>query len=89
MVQLYLKNLDAIVPVAIHSLVGFKRIHLAPGEIKTVDFSLPPAAFYVYDDAGERQIQKGRYDLFVGGGQPGKGNVPACTDVISARISLH
>jgi beta-glucosidase len=59
-VQIYLSNLNATVPVPKYALVGFKRVNLQPGETRTVSFSIPSNAFSV----------PGRFGIFAGGGQP-------------------
>ena len=69
-VQLYLSNLGASVPVPIHALKGFKRIHLQPGETKTVTFSVSPEAFSVIDENNKRVIKPGLFEFTVGGCQP-------------------
>jgi beta-glucosidase len=52
------------------TLKGFKRIHLNPGESSTVNFVLPPNDFSVFNGKNEREILKGKFEIFVGGGQP-------------------
>ena len=69
-VQLYLSDVDASVPVPIRQLVGFKRVHLEPGETQTVSFTVEPDQFAVIDDAGQRVIEPGRFRLSVSGRQP-------------------
>jgi beta-glucosidase len=69
-IQLYLSNTGASVPVALRSLKGFKRIHLLPGENKLVKFSIPPDAFSIINDANEKVIIPGSFTFFVGGHQP-------------------
>lgn len=69
-VQVYLSNKDKKRSRAIHSLKGFKRIHLQAGEMKTLDFVLSPNDFSIYNDNREQQILPGEFELFVGGGQP-------------------
>jgi len=69
-VQLYLSNLGASVPVPIRALKGFKRIHLQPGEAKTVTFSVSPEAFSVIDEQNKRVIKPGLFEFTVGGCQP-------------------
>jgi len=69
-VQLYLSNLGASVPVPLRALKGFKRIHLQPGEAKTVTFSVSPEAFSVIDEQNKRVIKPGLFELTVGGCQP-------------------
>ena len=39
-VQLYLSNLGSLYPTPIRSLKGFDRVHLQPGEVKTIWFSV-------------------------------------------------
>ncbi|HEV8284189.1 MAG TPA: fibronectin type III-like domain-contianing protein, partial [Chitinophagaceae bacterium] len=69
-VQLYLSNLSSTVPVPIRSLQAFKRIHLLPGEAKSVTLVIPPNAFSVIDNNNKRVILPGKFQIAVGGGQP-------------------
>lgn len=69
-VQVYLSNKDRKRSRAIHSLKGFKRIHLQAGEGSMIDFVLSPNDFSVFNDKDERQIFPGEFEVFVGGGQP-------------------
>jgi len=68
--QLYLSNLDKTHSRAIQSLKGFKRIHLKAGESAIIDFTLPPNDFSILNDKSEKQILPGKFEIFVGGGQP-------------------
>jgi len=70
-VQLYLSNLTATVPVPIRALQAFKRIHLLPGETKTVHLAIPPNAFSIIDNNNKRVTVPGKFQIDVGGGQPG------------------
>lgn len=70
-VQLYVRDLDASIPVARHCLAGFKRIALEPGETGQVEFQLEPGQFTLVNSVGERVYEAGAFALFVGGGQPG------------------
>ncbi|MCR6657860.1 MAG: glycoside hydrolase family 3 C-terminal domain-containing protein [Asticcacaulis sp.] len=58
-----------------YSLVGFKRIHLKPGESAEVSFDLTPRDLSTVDRAGNRTQIAGDYALFVGGGQPSTAGV--------------
>lgn len=69
-VQLYVKDVEASVPVPTRHLEGFKRIHLKPGEEKTVDFILLPKQLACYNDDGKPIVEPGEFILSVGGGQP-------------------
>jgi len=53
------------------SLKGFERVHLAAGEEKLVQFTLSPRDLAFADEDGVMRIRPARYDLWVGGGQPG------------------
>ena len=88
-VQVYISNLDAPVPVPIRSLKGFKRIHLKPGEVKTVNFVILPEAFSIINDENERVILPGNFELFVGGGQPESKGTEAGVNVLKANLTLH
>jgi len=70
-VQLYLADLEATVPVPRRSLQGFQRVHLLPGERRTVEFVLSPRQFSVVRNDGERVVEPGAFRVFVGGKQPG------------------
>jgi len=73
-VQVYLSNKSASVLVPLRALKGFKRIHLLPGETKTVPFILSPDAFALINEKNEKVILPGKFEISAGGGQPGKGS---------------
>ncbi len=72
-VQVYVRDEDASLPVPRHSLAAFTRVHLAPGESRRVTLSVRPRAFALADEAGKWMIEPGTFTVFVGGGQPGTG----------------
>ena len=53
------------------TLVDFQKITLAPGETKTVDFTLPASAFAQVDAAGARVHFAGSYGIVIGSASPG------------------
>ena len=69
-VQFYVSDVIASVPVPIRQLQGFKRIYLAAGETTTVTFNLKPQQLAVIDDAGTRVVEPGQFQVAVGGRQP-------------------
>lgn len=69
-VQLYVRHPTATVPVPIHSLKGFKRIHLKAGERRTIDFDLSLRDIAVLDNNSKWVITPGDIDILVGGIQP-------------------
>jgi len=70
-VQLYVSDALASFPVPIRQLQGFERIHLAPGERRNISFVLSPRQLSLIDDGGKRVIEPGRFEVAVGGAQPG------------------
>jgi len=69
-VQVYLCDVDASVPVPIRQLVAFKRVHLDAGERRELSFVLTPDQFSLIDEHGNRTIEAGRFQVAVGGRQP-------------------
>jgi beta-glucosidase len=70
-VQLYLSDVAASVPVAIRALTGFDRVSLKPREKRSISFTLTPRQMSLIDDAGKRVIEPGEFLVSVGGKQPG------------------
>lgn len=67
--QLYL-TLPQAEDAPLHSLKGFKRVTLEPGESRRMVFTLRPKDLAAVSEDGRRVITEGRYTLFVGGSQP-------------------
>ncbi len=86
-VQVYVSRKNALVKVPICSLVEFKRINLAPGESRQVNFSIAPDAFSMINEKGEKVISPGRFEITVGGGQPGV-NMGKTQNVLRTEITL-
>ncbi len=69
-VQVYLSDLVASVPVPIRQLVGLARVHLTPGECRRLAFTINPRHMSLIDDEGRRVVEPGAFQIAVGGGQP-------------------
>jgi beta-glucosidase len=69
-VQLYIKDLEASVVVPHHSLRGFQRIRLGPGQSERVTFELASRDLMIVDDSGRRVLEPGRFRATIGGSQP-------------------
>lgn len=77
------------VPLApLRALVAFRRVHLAPGQSRQVEFTLSPRELSSVDAAGHRAVVAGSYRLFVGGGQPGAAPGAAATFTIAGNAGL-
>jgi beta-glucosidase len=89
-VQLYVTDEQASVPVPLRSLQGFSRISLAPGEQKTVSFSVTPRALSILGKDMERAVEPGVFTITVGGKQPGfSGFADAkTTGIVKARLEV-
>jgi len=68
--QLYVRALDAKVKTPFHSLQGFAKVYLQPGETANVKFSLAPRQLAVFCEDGSCRVEPGRYLLFAGGCAP-------------------
>jgi beta-glucosidase len=69
-VQFYLSDLEASVPVPLHSLVGFQRVKLQPGESQQVNFTLSPELFCLVDLDGHLRLEPGAFRLTAGDCSP-------------------
>jgi beta-glucosidase len=66
-VQLYIHDLVSSVTRPVQELKGFRRIHLAPGESKKVDFPIGFDELSFYDGKMKRIVEPGRFEIMVGG----------------------
>ncbi len=65
-VQLYIHDLVSSVTRPVKELAGFERVSLAPGEKKTVTFTLGPDALSLVNRDMKRVVEPGRFDVMVG-----------------------
>jgi beta-glucosidase len=69
-VQLYVRDLEASVPVPALHLEAFQRVSLLPGMTQTVTFTLQSEQLAAYTDDGQPFLEAGDFQLWVGGGHP-------------------
>jgi beta-glucosidase len=67
-VEAYIKTPQQGGPI--HSLAGFQRVRLMPGESRDITLTLDPRSISSVDDNGSRAVLAGRYHLSVGSAQP-------------------
>jgi beta-glucosidase len=72
-VQLYLHESDTTILQPVKKLEGFRRVTLAPGQSKTVTFTLGRQNLGYYDESGHFVVQPGPFDLWVGDSSAGVG----------------
>jgi beta-glucosidase len=65
-VQLYLRDDYSSVVTFEKMLRGFERVALAPGETKTVKFTLTPEDLALYNRANEWAVEPGRFTVWIG-----------------------
>ncbi len=89
-VQVYLSYPKAKSKAPIRALKGFRRIHLAAGESKTVNLKLKAEDLALVNQRGDREILPGEIQVHIGGKQPGfKGTIDASTtQVLSGTLHL-
>ncbi|GAA6241641.1 glycoside hydrolase family 3 C-terminal domain-containing protein [Bacteroides fragilis] len=72
-VQVYVSRENTpVYTYPLKKLVAFKKVKLAPGEKKRVEFNIPPRELSVWENGNWRMLT-GKYTLFIGSGQPGLG----------------
>ncbi len=89
-VQLYVSAVDGGATAPVRSLAGFQRIFLQAGERRPVSFTLAPRALSLVDDAGQRFVAPGTYEVSVGGKQPGFRGLAdaATTEALTTRVRV-
>jgi beta-glucosidase len=65
-VQLYAHDQLASVTRPVKQLIDFRRIHLAPGETRTVEFIVKPDQLSLLNEHLQRIVEPGLFDLMVG-----------------------
>jgi len=88
-VQLYISNVNATVPVPIRQLSGFSRVHLRVGESMQVSFVVEPEQMTVITDHDFKTvISPGLFEVYVGGQQPFQ-NTRGPSNVLSGRFLIE
>lgn len=65
-VQIYIKDVISSVTTYEKRLIGFERVHLAPGESRRVDFRIRRDAFEIIDRQFNRTIEPGDFRIMAG-----------------------
>jgi beta-glucosidase len=65
-VQVYVSDLVTSATWVNKALKGFARVHLLPGEKKTMRFELPWEAFQIVDAEGRSVVEPGEFEILVG-----------------------
>ena len=78
-VQLYIRDLVSSVTRPVKELRGFERVHLQPGQTKTVEFGLGPEALAFWNEDMRRVVEPGAFDIMVG---------PNSVDLTAVRLEV-
>jgi beta-glucosidase len=70
-VQLYVHESDTSVLQPVRRLEGFERVSLAPGQRKTVTFTLGRSKLGFYNGSGQFTLEPGPFDVWVGDSSSG------------------
>ena len=66
-VQLYVSAVDSRVQRPVQELRGFQKVHLAPGETRTIEFELSGRSFSYWETSiHEWYAENGRYEICIG-----------------------
>jgi beta-glucosidase len=65
-VQLYVRDKMSSVTRSVKDLRAFRRVTLAPGESKTVTFTLDSEAFRMWNQKMQRVVEPGEFDIMTG-----------------------
>jgi beta-glucosidase len=66
-VQVYVRDLQARLTRPEKELKAFSKVHLEPGETKSINFSLDREAFWFYDPEGEGWVmESGEFEILIG-----------------------
>ncbi len=65
-VQLYIKDVIASLPRPVKELKGFKRVSLASGEAKTVEFTVKVENLAFYNLEMKKVVEPGMFTVMVG-----------------------
>jgi beta-glucosidase len=88
-VQLYLKDVEASLPVPLLQLQGFRRIRLAPGEKQIVQFTLTAAQMSFAGENGKWVLEPGEFKVWVGGQQPNPKISPQPANVVEGQFTVQ
>lgn len=88
-VQLYLKDVEAALPVPLLQLQGFTRIRLSPGEKQTVRFTVTAAQMSFADEDGKWVLEPGAFKVWVGGQQPNQNISTLPANVLAGQFMVQ
>ncbi len=87
-VQLYLTDEEASVPVPKCALKDFKRITLQPNQEKSVKFMITSDMMKIYTMNGEKILESGSFTIHIGGTSPSKRSEDLGSSTIKTQFKV-
>jgi beta-glucosidase len=88
-VQFYLSALEARLPAPLSQLIGFRRVHLKPGQHKTVKLVVTPEMLMLFDENGQQVFEPGKFRITAGSCSPGaRGVALGAPQPVSAEFQI-
>jgi beta-glucosidase len=88
-VQLYLKDVEASLPLPRLQLAGFARVRLAPGGKQTVAFTVTDRQMSFIGEDGARTIEPGSFRVWVGGRQPDPAQTESGGGILTGEFAVQ
>jgi beta-glucosidase len=88
-VQLYVQDVEASLPVPLLQLQGFTRIRLAPGEKQIVRFTLSGEQMSFADEKGTWVLEPGEFKVWVAGQQPNQQISPPPANILEGQFTVQ
>ncbi len=88
-VQLYLKDVEASLPIPLLQLQGFTRVALAPAKKQTVQFTLTAEQMSFADEDGKWVLEPGEFKVWVGGQPPNQGVGPQPANGVEGQFTVR
>ena len=88
-VQVYIKDVNSSFRTPNSSLIFFKRIHLEPGEKKKINIALDHNMIGSFNEKGIKEIERGIFNIFVGGSSPGDRSVELGKEIKQVTFTVN
>lgn len=71
-IQVNLRVLAISVEAPLHSLAAFHHVALKAGESQAIEFEISCDRLIIVDDQGQKRLEPGVFEVFIGGCSPGR-----------------
>ncbi len=81
--QLYIRDDVSTVTRPVKELKGFSRVHLEPGQTRTVQFAVTPDRLSFLNEEMRRVVEPGTFTIMVGGSSAADKQLTAKLEVVA------